>query len=119
MREYCNFFISIINVLVKDTGLIEDDILRNAATSVRSIIKPWSDYVCRHEYGRVRVCEKPTTLSSSVGKLSSPILKWYEHVALCNKNYAGASCQYVVQLQSGTATYQSLNCNRSLDPGLF
>ena len=47
-------------VFDKYTGLIEDDILRNAASSVRSIIKPWSDYVCRHEYGSVRVCEKPT-----------------------------------------------------------
>ena len=74
-----------MNVLVKDTGLIEDDILRNAATSVRSIIEPWSDYVCRHEYGSVRVCEKPITLSSSMGKLSFPILKWYEHVALCKE----------------------------------
>ena len=87
MRKRCKFSIrrGIINVLVRDTGLIEEDILRNAATSVRSIIKPWSDYVCRHEYGSVRVCEKPTTLSSPIGKLSFPILKWYKHVALCKE----------------------------------
>ena len=60
-EECCKFFIrgGIINVLVKDIGFIEDDILRNAATSVRSIIKPWSDlYVGMsmvvHEYARNR-----------------------------------------------------------------
>ena len=43
-------FRAIINILVKDTGLNENFILQNLANSVRSVIKPWDDYVSRHEW---------------------------------------------------------------------